>query len=101
MILYNVTVSVEDSVKEDWLEWMKKTHIPDVLASNLFVDYKMLRLLGNEQSPDTQTFAVQYFCESMANFELYEQKFAPKLRQEVAKRYGNKCLSFRTLLEVL
>ncbi|MEO8448027.1 MAG: DUF4286 family protein, partial [bacterium] len=28
MILYNVTVNVDDSVHDEWLEWMKTIHIP-------------------------------------------------------------------------
>ncbi len=28
MIIYNVTITVEDDIKEDWLSWIKKEHIP-------------------------------------------------------------------------
>ena len=36
MILYNVTVKIAKAVHDDWLEWMKTVHIPDVLKTNLF-----------------------------------------------------------------
>jgi hypothetical protein len=33
MILYNVTVSVDPEIHDEWLAWMKSKHIPDVLAT--------------------------------------------------------------------
>ena len=36
MIIYNVTVSVEESIKADWLNWMKTEHIPEVMACGVF-----------------------------------------------------------------
>ena len=32
-ILYNVTVSIDKDVEKEWLEWMKKVHIPDVMRT--------------------------------------------------------------------
>ena len=38
MIVYNVTVKIEKDIHDDWLAWMKETHIPEVLKTNLFED---------------------------------------------------------------
>ena len=32
MIVYNVTVSVDENITSDWLAWMKDEHIPEVMA---------------------------------------------------------------------
>ena len=32
MIVYSVTVNIENEVHDDWLSWMKNKHIPDVMA---------------------------------------------------------------------
>ena len=29
MILYNVTVNIDKDVEQDWINWMKNTHIPE------------------------------------------------------------------------
>ena len=52
MILYNVTVNVEDGIHHDWLTWMKETHIPDVMNTGMFIENKMLKLLS--QLPDEE-----------------------------------------------
>jgi hypothetical protein len=49
MILYNVTVNIDPEVHEDWLNWMKNTHIPDVLNTGMFIDNRFLRVLNTEE----------------------------------------------------
>jgi len=36
MIMYNVTVMVEEDLATAWLDWMNQTHIPEVMATGFF-----------------------------------------------------------------
>jgi Domain of unknown function (DUF4286) len=99
MILYNVTTNVDKSIEADWLQWMKDVHIPNVMKSKMFFDYKFFRVLSLAEDETGATYAVQFFCDSMENYQLYQDRFAPALREEVSARYGNQYASFRTLLE--
>ncbi len=99
MILYNVTINVEQSVEEEWLRWMRTEHMLDVLNTKMFVTARVFQLLEVEQSEGTTTYAVQYFANNRADYERYQQEFAPRLQQEAQQRYGGKTVSFRTLME--
>ena len=48
MIIYNVTVNIDDSVHDEWLTWIKN-HIPQVLATGKFVDAKLTKVLVKEE----------------------------------------------------
>ncbi|MEY4595463.1 MAG: hypothetical protein RIQ47_1873 [Bacteroidota bacterium] len=98
MILYNVTVNIDESVHDEWLDWMKKVHIPNVLRTGIFSENRLLKVLVEEEMGGI-TYAFQYTCESMEKFREYEQKFAPALRAEVDELYSGKYVAFRTLLE--
>ncbi len=41
MILYNVTISIDPEVHQEWLAWMKEVHIPDVLKTGMFRENKI------------------------------------------------------------
>jgi hypothetical protein len=101
MILYNITVNVEDGIHSDWFKWMKETHIPDVMNTGMFIENKMLKLLSQLPDEEGTTYAIQYFCTSLEDLEHYQQNFAPKLQEDYLKRYGNKVVAFRTILEVI
>ncbi len=100
MIIYNVTVNIEESVQKEWLAWMKKTHIPEVINTGMFVSAKMSKILVEEQMGGV-TYSIQYSCESKSKLDQYKEKFAPQLQQEHTKKFQGKFVAFRTLLEVI
>tara|TARA_B110000090_G_C13162509_1_gene362149 strand:+ start:420 stop:728 length:309 start_codon:yes stop_codon:yes gene_type:complete len=99
MIIYNVTISVEESIKQDWLIWMQDVHIPELMATGFFLKSQINRVIV--QGDSDNTFAIAYTCESMKYLHQYQVKFAPDLQQKHAARYGNKAVAFRTLMEVI
>ncbi len=100
MILYNVTINIDDEVQEEWLQWMKTFHIPDVMATGLFLEYKFNKVLTGEEEGG-KTYAVQYLCRSMEAYRKYEREHAPKLQQEHTQKFSGKFAAFRTLMEVV
>jgi len=99
MILYNVTVKVEKEIERDWLDWMQQVHIPDVMQTGLFSEYRLNRILHEE--PDGATFAIQYLCANLEAFQQYQREHAQRLQKEHAQRYENRYVAFRTLMEVI
>ena len=99
MIIYNVTINIDEEVHLIWLEWMKNVHIPEVMATGMFESSKMLRLLSTQEDETGVTFAVQYYCESLEKYHQYQNDFAPVLQAETQKHFGGKFAAFRTLLE--
>jgi len=99
MIIYNVTVNIEEDVHQEWLKWMKEVHIPDVLNTGLFNDYKMCKVLTSPE--EGQTYSIQYSCESMDHYNQYQDNFAPRLQEEHARKFKDQFVAFRTLLETV
>jgi hypothetical protein len=99
MFIYNVTVNVDTSIKEDWLSWMKSNHIPDVMATGFFSDYRISRVMVEEESG--VTFSIQYTVDSLDLLRDYQHRHAPRLQKEVKDRYGDRFVAFRTVMEVL
>jgi hypothetical protein len=97
MIIYNVTVKVDAEIHDEWMKWMREKHIPDVMATGMFVHHQMAKVLVDEA--DGMTYAIQYHCDSMELLEQYQMHHAPKLQREHAERYKDKFVAFRTLLE--
>ena len=100
MIIYNVTVNIDSSIHDEWLEWMKSKHIPDVLKTGIFTGSRILRILGDENSGGF-TYSIQYTTDSIERFKQYEEKYATKLREEHNRKYKDKFVAFRTLLETI
>ena len=99
MIIYNVTISIDREVQEEWLQWMKEVHIPDVMSTGLFIENRILRVLNVDDTG--ATFSIQYTLRTMADYEKYSAEFAPRFQSEHTSRYKDRFVAFRTLLEVV
>lgn len=99
MVIYNVTINVDMNIQEDWLNWMKKEHIPDVLNTGKFQGYRMLRVVNRSAGEEGVTYVVQYFCENLRKLQEYQAHYAQLLQQKHQDKYGTQVMAFRTILE--
>ncbi|MDR6299925.1 DUF4286 family protein [Mesonia maritima] len=99
MYIYNVTINITEEAHDEWLNWMKTEHIPDMLATKKFTKALMTRVLVQEQMGGI-TYSVQYTTESKKMLERYYEEDADMLRQKSA-RFKDKFVAFRTELEIV
>ena len=99
-IVYNVTTKVEPSIVDAWLEWMLEEHIPAVMKTNCFVDYKVVRLLDVDDS-EGPTYAVQYSAESKADYNRYIELFASQMSKRSFEKWSDRFISFGSVMEVV
>ena len=97
-IIYNVTVNIDNNVRDEWREWMKENHIPDVMATGLFLEARFTKILA--ESEGGTSYSLQYYCASQEDLNEYQEKHAPALQRDHTERYNGKFAAFRTLLEV-
>ena len=99
MYIYNVTINVVEEAHEEWLQWMKEKHIPQMLDTGKFTKALMTRVLV-EEAMGGITYSVQYTTKDKATLEAYYNENATELRA-ASKRFKDKFVAFRTELEVV
>ena len=99
MYIYNVTINIDESIHDTWLEWMKKEHIPAMLATGKFQKALMTRVQVEEEMGG-MTYSVQYRTDSKETLEKYYQEDAAELRNQ-SKAFEGKFVAFRTELEII
>jgi hypothetical protein len=99
MILYNVTVSIDPAIADEWLEWMRSRHIPDVMATGCFLESRISRVHGEEEGG--LTYAITYLSPSQEKMEEYRDMHAPELQKEHSDRFAGRFAAFRTILSVI
>ena len=70
------------------------------MATGCFYKAKLSKVLVEEEMGGT-TYTIQYATESNEKLQEYYKTFAPALREEGLRLFGDKMLAFRTELEVL
>lgn len=98
MFVYNITTKVDHSILTEWIQWQKEIHIPEIMASQLFTEYRFYQLLGHDDEGG-KNFVIQFLANSRADYEAYQEQFATQIQKRATQRWGNKTASFRTLLQ--
>ncbi|MDB5252569.1 MAG: hypothetical protein JWP27_1738 [Flaviaesturariibacter sp.] len=99
-IIYNVTIKVDPSIADAWRTWLLSEHIPGIMGTGCFSDYRVVRLLETDES-DGPTFAVQYTAADAAEYARYIAEHADYFRQDSTNRWGANFIAFRSVMEVV
>ncbi|QNN41284.1 DUF4286 family protein [Pedobacter roseus] len=97
MFLYNVTLILEDAAAEEWLQWMQDVHIPEVMATGMFVSNRLLKVVDSPN--EGVTYCAQYVAETLEQYNKYQEEFAPALQAELNEKYKNRFVAYRSLME--
>ena len=99
MFVYNITFNVEPPIESEWLKWMKNEHILDILGTQHFTEHRLLRLINEHPDASGTTYAVQFTATNIAHVQQYLSNQGTILQDELRAKFGEKVLSFTTLLE--
>lgn len=97
MLLYNVTLILDDAAAEEWLQWMQQTHIPEVMATGMFVSNRLLKVVDSPN--EGVTYCAQYVAETLENYNEYLDVYAPALQADLNEKFKNRFVAYRTLME--
>jgi len=99
MYIYNVTINVDESIHDDWLNWMQTQHIPDMLKTNKFTKAKLCKVLIDEEMGGI-TYSAQYTTKDKATLQRYYDEDSERLRSQ-SKAFEGKFVAFRTELQII
>jgi len=97
MIIYSVIVTIEAAIGREWLDWMRRVHVPEVLRTGCFTGATIYSML--ESRSDEQTYVIQYQCSAMAEYHRYRDHFAAALQKEHSDLFGGRFRASRQILE--
>ena len=99
MVIYNVTSHVESSVEKSWLNWIKETHLPEMIATKKFKAAKIFKIIS--KNVKGVSYTAPHYSYDKKSLKQYQNCFAAKLREDDVNKFGDPILSFRIELELI
>ncbi len=97
MVLYNVTLILDEAVEDEWLAWMKGVQIPGIMATDAFISNRILKVLDSPN--EGVTYCIQFIAESKDLFNQYQSRVENSFNVALANKFANRYVSFNTLME--
>lgn len=96
MLTYQVKIEVKESIEQEWLNWMKTEHVPEVIATGLVKSFNILKSTSADQ-----VYLFQYHFGSEEDLNAYQTNFAPSLKEHPLKKFPNQFTAQREILKWL
>jgi len=100
MYIYNRTTNISEEAHDNWLNWMRKTHIPAMLATGKFSKAKLVQVLVEEEMGGL-TYSEQYTCESDEKLKSFFTENAKQLEKEANSLFAGQFVFFETELKLI
>jgi hypothetical protein len=103
MYIYNVTIKISKEKSNEWQHWINEEHLQDVLNTNCFVKASFFKLLEpiTDDDENSDTFVVQYFCNTEKDYENYILNHSEVLRKKGEEKFGGHFIGFRSFMKML
>ncbi|MBI45707.1 MAG: hypothetical protein CMG66_06065 [Candidatus Marinimicrobia bacterium] len=98
MIVYEVNLSVNGSIYDEYRKWLKN-HIEKMLTFKGFYKYKMYTV--SSDCLNQKEICIHYYIESLEDLEYYFDNYAEKMRLEGIELFKNNFSASRRILSVL
>jgi len=99
MIIYVVNTTFKKEIRNEWLNWMKEVHIPDMLQTGYFTGAQIFSVILPARSGDEVSYTVQYTSDTYEKFMSYKVKEAKRMGKKVEEKFGASVVLERSLLE--
>ncbi len=99
MIYYQVNIRVKKDIEIEWLEWMKKTHIPEVLETGYFLSHKISKIIKPISDEGIVEFSIVYKCEFIEQYLDYSANSANELQKKHSEKFNGKVTAYRKIME--
>lgn len=100
MIYLNTTFVIDHTIYDDFTNWLTEVYVRAALATNIFTDYRIAKVLTNED-PLTISIACELSAEALSEAARWHDTTAVLLRQDMSNRWPDKTLFFTTYLKSL
>jgi len=99
MILYNITVIIEDGIEQEWLRWINQDFIPRALSSNLLVSSRLLKVIDSPN--EGITYCLQFIADTLANYDEFIAIYASDLLDSHSQNFKNRSVFFSSAMEFI
>ena len=77
---------------------MRETYIPQVMATGMFTDARIFRILHDNED-NTTSYSIQYLASSIDSVQQYLEVHSQDIVEAHRSRFRDKHVAFMTLLE--
>lgn len=99
MIIYNETYVIDESIQQQWLNWMQTIQIPAIMQTGWFNAYKILTVLDSPN--EGATYCVQFIADTVEKYGYFRDQHLQNFHQQHNQQFEHKFVLFNSLMQLI
>ena len=99
MVIYKVIIHIQKEIEPDWLSWMKKEHVPEIMSLNIFMKSKIFQIL-HPKKHDLKSYCIEYHCNSINDYDKYKNNYAKSIQKKHSEKYKGQFNAKRLIISL-
>lgn len=100
-MIINTTFVIDPQIEKIFIEFLRRSYIPKAETAAILSMPRICKIVPKEEEEEAVSIAVQFYVESPALYETWQKVVGCKLEKMVTSKYGNRAMSFSTMMEEL
>ena len=99
MFIYNLTVLIDESIKQEWLSWVNSNLIQAVMETGFFHSYQLLQVTDSPN--EGLTFCIQFRTDEISSLQSYQSLYAQQIESEQQLAFANQLVTFSSTMKLI
>ncbi len=99
MFIYNITVLVDSSIVQEWLNWIKPNLIQNVIETGFFHSYQLLQVTDSPN--EGFTYCIQFHTNEISSLQSYQSLYATQLESEHQLAFPDQLVTFNSTMKLI
>lgn len=99
MLIYNMTMNVDENIHLKWKQWLDENYIPSMLNTKKFSKALVTQVMVNEEMGGI-TYSIQFTAPTKSHLEAFQEVHKPKVESKF-QQFKGKVVFFSSVLKVV
>ena len=99
MIIYNITVLIEETIEQEWLYYVQSAMIPSILDTGFFNSGKLLQVTDSPN--EGLTFCLQFSTNEISSLQSYQSLYSQQLESAHQLAFPNQLVTFNSTMKLI
>ncbi len=99
MFIYNITILIEESIEQEWLNWIKPNFIQVIMETGFFQSYQLLQVTDSPN--EGLTYCLQFRTNEISSMQSYQSLYAMQIENEHMHAFQNRLVTFSSTMKII
>ena len=99
MFIYNITVLIEETLEQEWLNYVQTEFIPVILETGFFQSCQLLQVTDSPN--EGLTYCVQFRTNEISSLQSYQSLYAPQIESAHQLAFPNQLVTFSSTMKLI